>query len=375
MYRRIAIVLFAILLCIKVNGASIGKLTEVTGPTQIVRGEKKIVGEVGTELEAEDTIETLKARVSITFADNTQMQVTEFSKLKIDEFIYDGTTQTGKLAMKTAFGTVRYASGILAKTSRENVKVQTPTAKISVRGTDFSMTVSEDGKSLIVLLPSLPQSSKLFSTVGIIEVTNGGGSVIMDKAYQATLVVSAQTPPSTPVILEFQDESKINNMIMVETPRVVPNQTAKDAKKNNNQSGASDDGDTKSNKKTGKADTATAVAQVEVAAAIAPAQAEAVAVVESVPVLQLSALQPQTAEVVKEIALMPTVTYQTPADSSSPFVRDGVNAVLTTTTSGGIIQYKLKNDTSAIFSITDNNGTTLYQLNFGDKLKINIIQK
>jgi len=366
MYRRIAAVLFAVLLCVRA-GASIGKLTEVTGPTQIVRGEKKIVGEVGTELETEDTVETLKARVSITFEDDTQMQVTEFSKLKIDEFVYDSSSKKGKLSMKAAFGTVRYASGLIAKNSRENVRVQTPTAKISVRGTDFSMTVSEDGKSLVVLLPSLPKSSGLPSIVGIIEVSNAGGSVIMDKAYQATLVTSLQSAPSAPVILEFQDESKINNMIMVETPKVVT-QAAKETKKNNNnQSGSSDDvGDSKSNKKAGKADTATAVAQVEATAA--PVQAA-----ESIPVLDLAAIQPQTLEVVKE-TLLP-LTYATVGGNGSPFTSDGVNTILDVTTSRGLVHYKLKVDTSATFSITDGNGTTLYQLNFGDKLKINIIQK
>jgi len=375
MYRRIAAVLFAVLLCVRA-GASIGKLTEVTGPTQIVRGEKKIVGEVGTELEAEDTIETLKARVSITFEDDTRMQVTEFSKLKIDEFVYDASSEKGRLSMKTAFGTVRYASGLIAKNTRENVRVETPTAKISVRGTDFSMTVSEDGKSLVVLLPSLPNSSGLPSIVGIIEVSNAGGSVIMDKAYQATLVTSLQSSPSIPVILEFQDESKINNMIMVETPKVVT-QAAKETKKNaGNQSGASDDGgDSKSNKKAAKADTATAVAQVEATAAPVQAAVEE-ATVESSPVLNLSALQPQTLEAVKETILaLPPLTYTTPIQSGSPFASDGVNAVLNVTTSRGHIHYKLKGDTSATFSITDGNGTTFYQLNFGDKVKINIIQK
>ena len=74
MYQGIAYFVFAILLCVRA-GASIGRLTEVTGPTQIVRGSEKLDGKIGTELEQEDTIETLKARVSITFDDDTQMHL------------------------------------------------------------------------------------------------------------------------------------------------------------------------------------------------------------------------------------------------------------------------------------------------------------
>ncbi len=61
--------------------AFIGKMMEVTGPTQIVRGKEKIEGKVEVGVEMNDSVETLKSRVSITFEDNTKMQVTEFSKL------------------------------------------------------------------------------------------------------------------------------------------------------------------------------------------------------------------------------------------------------------------------------------------------------
>ena len=51
-------------------------------------------------------------------------------------------------------GTVRYASGQIAKANPQQVGIQTPTATIAVRGTDFSMTVDEVGQSLVMLVPS-----------------------------------------------------------------------------------------------------------------------------------------------------------------------------------------------------------------------------
>jgi hypothetical protein len=385
MCRRIAAVFLAILFSVRAS-ASVGKLTEVTGPTQIVHLDKKIEGKVGSEIDMLDTIETLKGRVSIEFEDHTQMQITEFSKLKIDEFVYDPASGKGSISMKTSFGTVRYASGLIAKNSRENIKVETPTAKISVRGTDFSMTVSEDGKSLVVLLPSRPIGTGAIPVVGVIEVANMGGSVIMNKAYQATLITSLQTAPTVPVLLEFQDESKINNMILVETPKAVT-QVSKDAKKNSNGQGGSDssDSDSKSNKKaSGKSDNNTAVAQVDASASsTAQAKADDVPVEETkVAVLDLSALQPQVLTSVAEAIAKPMATVTTTISSftmtpssATVFTVDGTNAVLKLNSGNSIIQYKLKIDTNATFTITDSNGTTVYPLNYGEKLRVNIIQK
>lgn len=380
MYQGIAYFVFAILLCVRA-GASIGRLTEVTGPTQIVRGSEKLDGKIGTELEQQDTIETLKARVSITFDDDTQMQLTEYSKLMIDEFVYDSSSKNGKLSMKTAFGTVRYASGLIAKNSRENVKVETPTAKISVRGTDFSMTVSEDGRSLVVLLPSLPRSSGPGGIVGIIEVSNAGGSVIMDQAYQATMISSLQSAPSAPIILQFQDESKINNMIMVESPKGGTNSASKETKKNNGTQSASNsnNGDAKANKKTGKADSPTTIAQAEGSSTVVKEEVKEVPV-ESFSSLDLNLLQPITIEMMKPL-VDPKVTGTTGGGIISvtqyqtDFTRDGVNATLNITTVNGTIHYRLKDNADARFTITDRNGTTVHDLNFADKLKINITQK
>ena len=384
---RIATILFLFVAIFVSNlSASVGKLTEVTGPTQIVRGKTKIEGKIGTEVEQNDTVETLKARVSIEFEDHTLMQITEFSKLKIDEFVYDPSTGNGKIGMKTAFGTVRYASGIIAKNSKENIKVETPTAKISVRGTDFSMTVSEDGKSLVILLPSRPEYSATPGIVGVIEVSNAGGSVVMNQAYQATFIASMQSAPTNPVILNFQDESKINNLILVETPKPVTG-AVKEAKKQA-QTNTSESVDDKPNKKSSsKSDSATAVAQVEPSATTQVKTEENPIEETKTAIIDVKALQPEIlqaiAEVISKNPMVVTVTNAVSAPTliivtstvNSGFTTDGVNAIMNLSTFKGIIQYKLKVDTNATFKITDSNGTTVYPLNYGEKLKVNIIQK
>jgi len=397
-----AVILFiAAFLCSGAYG-SIGKLTEVTGPTEITRDKDKIEGKVDVSIEMEDRIETLKARVSITFEDDTKMQVTEYSKLTIDEFVYDKSTNKGTLSVKAAFGTVRYASGLIAKNSRENVRVTTPTAKISVRGTDFSMTVSEDGKSLVVLLPSIPLAAGGEPVIGMIEVSNMGGTVLLNQAYQATLVSSMNAPPSNPVILDFQDESKINNMLIVDTPKSVV-QANKETKKNQQQTVAADN--SSSTQKGGKSTSKTKINQVgesgdkgsvEIIGSSETAEssntpAEAVVAqseettIDTKPntILDLNAIQPKTLQTIAEaIAVvatkidLPTPTLVVPTVTTGVgFSSNGVTATYTYEKNGSVIKYTTKGNTNATLNLTTKDGTQTIPLNFGGKSIINIIQK
>jgi hypothetical protein len=200
--------------------SSVGTITEQAGPAaEIVRQKNPIEANKGTGIQMNDTVSTNKTRLGITFEDNTKVQLTEQSRLVIDDFVYDPRKGTGKLAMNVAMGTVRMASGATARNSRENVSIKTPTATISVRGTDFTMTVDEVGRSLIILLPTCPDPKKPDECwTGAIEVSTDAGYVLMNQAYQATMVSSANSMPSDPKIVGV-DESMIDNMLIVSPPR------------------------------------------------------------------------------------------------------------------------------------------------------------
>jgi hypothetical protein len=118
-------------------------------------------------------------------------------------------------------GTVRYASGQIAKNAPQNVAIETPSATVTVRGTDFTSTVDEVGRSTIVLLPSCPKGFKDVDKdckTGEIVVTTDAGSVVMNRPFQATKVESRGLKPAKPVILHLS-ESDINNMLIVSPPR------------------------------------------------------------------------------------------------------------------------------------------------------------
>jgi hypothetical protein len=208
--------------------ASVGKVTEQTGPTEIIRDKKSIPSSVNSGVEMNDTIVTAKAKAKLTFEDNTTVNITEQSKLVIDDFVYDPKKGSGKLAMKVVLGTARYASGQIAKNNPQSVDIKTPTATVAVRGTDFSMTVDELGRSLVMLLPSCDNKG---CVTGAIEVSTDAGSVFMDVAFQTTYVASASAPPTKPVIVNI-DTSNINNLLIIAPPKQVEDEKQKGSTKN-----------------------------------------------------------------------------------------------------------------------------------------------
>ena len=216
LHKALVISLILSILSVSVY-AEIGNVTSQTKAARITRKGDKILTEVNTPVEMRDLIETLKGRTNIKFIDDTKVSVTEYSKLLIDEFVYNPEKKTGKLSLKAALGTIRYSSGKIAKNSRQNVKIKSPTASVSVRGTDFTINVQEDGASSFLLLPSTDEAGK--SYVGSIDVSTLGGTVTLNKAYEATTVTSAIAPPTPPVVIKQdgpavkdKDDNKKDNL-------------------------------------------------------------------------------------------------------------------------------------------------------------------
>src|SRR5210317_717096 len=210
--------------------ASIGDVRQQQGDAVIERKTgDKVPSTTGLSIESYDTVRTEQGRTSIQFVDETRVGITENSKLVIDEFIYDPNSKTGAVSLKAGFGTVRYASGQIAKNSRQNVKISTPTAVIAVRGTDFSMTVDETGSSTIILLPSCTIiANERVCVVGEIQVDSDVGTVIMNKAFQATVVDTAKSTPLKPLLLNL-DESFINNLLIITPPKQIDDEMNRDA--------------------------------------------------------------------------------------------------------------------------------------------------
>lgn len=202
--------------------AAVGTITsQQHDPATIERKKEKLEGNKGTTVEMQDLLRTGEGKLGITFVDNTTVQMTENSKVVIDEFVYDPNQKdAGKLAIKVASGTARYASGQIAKNDPSKVKIKTPTATVSVRGTDFTATVGELGDSTIILLPSCPVGYKKIEecTVGVIDVETAAGVVTLTEAFSATVAQFYEKPPTPPVKLDLTQD-QISNLLILSKPK------------------------------------------------------------------------------------------------------------------------------------------------------------
>ena len=208
--------------------AAVGTITEqVNSPPQIQRAKTTLTGAKGTGVEMSDAINTRAGKVGIVFEDQTKVQVNENSKLVIDEFVYDPKNKdAGKLALNMASGTVRYASGAIAHNNPNKVAINTPTATVAVRGTDFTATVDELGASTFILLPSCPRRDMLPDEIerlcktGRIDVVNDAGTVTLDEAFQATKVTARNIAPTRPITLHLTEDA-ISNILILAPPQEI----------------------------------------------------------------------------------------------------------------------------------------------------------
>ena len=193
--------------------SKVGEIGQIKGSGVLERdGDIVIEGDAGVGVLSMDEAVTANGTMRIDFVDETRVELTEQSRLVIDEFVYDPANDIGSLSMKASLGTVRYASGQIAKKYKQNVKIRTPSATIGVRGTDFVMVVDEMGGSMITLLPSCDTAGMCY--VGEIEVMTDAGFVVLNQAFQATATVHGMRKPTSPVILDI-NEDMINNLLIL----------------------------------------------------------------------------------------------------------------------------------------------------------------
>lgn len=205
----------------------VGNISELSGSARVLR-EKPYNAELDFDIQQNDEAVTTNGRMAITFLDDSKVKLTEHSQLTIDEYIFDPNPSKSKMAITFGLGTARFITGSLNKIDKSNIDLKTPTANIAIRGTDFTVTVDETGRSLLILLPD-----EFGNTSGEILVTTAMGTVTLNKPYEATTVDVFEKSPSSPVILDLTLDI-IDNMLIVNPPKeeAVLEETVQTQKKN-----------------------------------------------------------------------------------------------------------------------------------------------
>lgn len=219
-FKSIKKIRLAILNTLLISGVAfanpIGDIRESSGSGFLTRNSEKITNEVGKDILLKDEAKTESGRMKIVFLDDEVLDMTENTYAYIDEAYYDPNPDLSRMSIRMVQGTARFTSGKGGKIKKKNVKVSTPTAQISIKGTDFTTTIDELGRSLVILLPDENGDSS-----GEIEVSNDGGTITLTEAYQATMVASFDSPPTNSVVINNITPSMIDNMFIVNPPNEV----------------------------------------------------------------------------------------------------------------------------------------------------------
>ena len=195
--------------------SEIGEISELRGNGEILRqaGGDKLLAELALDILSYDSVFTGNGRIAIEFIDESIIKLTEHSKIVIDEYVYDPDPTKSKLALNMASGTARFITGALGKIDKRNISIKTPSANIAIRGTDFTTTVDELGRSLVILLPDADGT-----TSGEIAVETWSGTEILNQPFQATMVSTFESQPTKAVVLGNLTLGLIDNMLIVNQP-------------------------------------------------------------------------------------------------------------------------------------------------------------
>jgi hypothetical protein len=186
----------------------------------VVRGEAVYRG---------DWLETdPKSRAKVLLADDTELVVGPASRIHVDEFVYAGSGDQGKVLIEMGVGLLRFTSG---KLEPESYEVKTPVASIGVRGTIFDTIVAAVDFATTVIVREGSVWMKTF----------GGEKTISKKDHASTAEDSTDEPSepreatdeeeglADPLKKPFRDElppteKRPNLPSNVQKPRIDPSQ-------------------------------------------------------------------------------------------------------------------------------------------------------
>ena len=149
---------FAALSCVALIAASGAALAEPVGKASAIRTSAYQQPPQTTtpgELHLNDAVirnATLSTKpdsaLEVTFLDGSKLSMGANSTMVVDDYVYSSPGGAGKQALRTTRGVFRFVSGTIPK---DQVKVDTPTVTIGIRGTIFRILANDDGSGAVAV--------------------------------------------------------------------------------------------------------------------------------------------------------------------------------------------------------------------------------
>lgn len=129
----------------------IGAVSEMSGDATVTRTDGSTDPlRSGMDIFQGDIIETgAKGAINITFSDESSFAVSEDTRLAIDEYVYDASSQSGAQNFSVLKGVFVFTSGLIGRDDPDDVEIDTPMGSIGIRGTIIAGDAS-DGEITVV---------------------------------------------------------------------------------------------------------------------------------------------------------------------------------------------------------------------------------
>lgn len=99
-----------------------------------------------------EVIETAReSAIEIGLVDGSRLTLGAEATVKIDEFVFDSSADTGSAALTLSRGSLRWVTGLMPP----GTQLVTPTATITIRGTTLKLGVLANGNTIIALIEGL----------------------------------------------------------------------------------------------------------------------------------------------------------------------------------------------------------------------------
>ncbi|MDX2202847.1 MAG: VCBS domain-containing protein [Hyphomicrobiaceae bacterium] len=135
----------------------IGQVETAAGSVTIVHADgSRTSAAAGTHVFQGDVVETgADGRLSITFADKTNIALGESARIVLDTFVYDPAGSQSSMLFSIVQGAFVFVAGLVAPSG--DMKIQTPVATMGIRGTTGVVRADvQDGTSYFTLKPDPP---------------------------------------------------------------------------------------------------------------------------------------------------------------------------------------------------------------------------
>lgn len=148
-----------------------------------------------TTVYADETVATTSGgSTAIEFHDGTKLQVGANSTVVLDSFVYDPDTGAAEAVLNFTRGVFRFVSGSIPE---DTLRLETPSASLTIRGTTFVLAVDEAGNTDVWVVEGAVEATP---RQGAPATARAGQSLVVILGTPGVTVLDRRTGPQDPAV-------------------------------------------------------------------------------------------------------------------------------------------------------------------------------